>query len=291
MNLFELLVEQALEDKPELESLRVVVEKELLHHDILRIMREHDLLQGLTFIGGTCLRACYGSDRLSEDLDFTGGLDFDRKTLSNLAKILVENLEDKYGLQVMISDPVKEAGNVDTWKIKIETRKQKKHLPSQRINIDICAVQSYELEMVPFLNFYDVDMGTSGLVVQAQSRQEIYTDKLLAFAFRPNRIKHRDLWDILWLHGKNIQPNLSLISLKLQDRNLTKQQFLQVFDERIDLLQNDQTLMHEFYQEMSRFLSQDQIENVMQDHGTWQAIVNLMQDLQRQIHQSFAVKK
>jgi predicted nucleotidyltransferase component of viral defense system len=114
MNLFEQLVEQALEDKPELESLRVVVEKELLHHDILRIMREHDLLQGLTFIGETCLRACYGSDRLSEDLDFTGGLNFDRKTLSNLAKILVENLEDKYGLQVMISEPVKEAGNVDT---------------------------------------------------------------------------------------------------------------------------------------------------------------------------------
>jgi Nucleotidyl transferase AbiEii toxin, Type IV TA system len=158
-------------------------------------------------------------------------------------------------------------------------------LPSQRINIDICAVPSYELEMVPFLNFYDVDMGTAGLVVQAQSRQEIYSDKLLAFAFRPNRIKHRDLWDMLWLHGKNIQPNLSLISLKLQDRNLTKNQFLQAFDERIALLQNDQTLMHEFHEEMSRFLSQDQIRSVMQNHGTWQAIVHLMQDLQRQIHQ------
>ena len=278
-------MDQVIENKPELASLKIVVEKELLHHDVLRLMRDNNLMEGLTFIGGTCLRACYGSSRLSEDLDFTGGANFSRQQLSNLAKILIENLQDKYNLQVTISEPVKEAGNVDTWKIKIETRPGSKSFPTQRINIDICSVVSYEQQSMKLLNFYDIDMGTSGLVVQAQSRQEIYTDKLLAFAFRPNRIKHRDLWDILWLHGKNIQPNLSLISLKLQDRNLTQQQFLQAFDERIALLQNDQTLMHEFYQEMSRFLSQDQIRSVMQNNGTWQAIVHLMQDLQHQIHQ------
>jgi predicted nucleotidyltransferase component of viral defense system len=50
------------------------VEKELLHHDILREMSMAGLLKNLTFIGGTCLRACYGSSRLSEDLDFTGGM-------------------------------------------------------------------------------------------------------------------------------------------------------------------------------------------------------------------------
>ena len=285
MSLLKKIMDQVIENKPELASLKIVVEKELLHHDVLRLMRDNNLMEGLTFIGGTCLRACYGSSRLSEDLDFTGGANFSRQQLSNLAKILIENLQDKYNLQVTISEPVKEAGNVDTWKIKIETRPGSKSFPTQRINIDICSVVSYEQQSMKLLNFYDIDMGTSGLVVQAQSRQEIYTDKLLAFAFRPNRIKHRDLWDILWLHGKNIQPNLSLISLKLQDRNLTQQQFLQAFDERIALLQNDQTLMHEFYQEMSRFLSQDQIRSVMQNNGTWQAIVHLMQDLQHQIHQ------
>ena len=29
------------------------------------------------------------------------------------------------------------------------------------------------------LNRYGVDMGTSGLIMQAQSRQEVYADKLL----------------------------------------------------------------------------------------------------------------
>ena len=62
----------------------MVVEKELLHHDILRILSKTDLLKNLTFIGGTCLRLCYGGVRLSEDLDFTGGLDFSRSDLSSV---------------------------------------------------------------------------------------------------------------------------------------------------------------------------------------------------------------
>ena len=73
MSLFDRLVDSALTKRSALAQLRPVVEKELLHHDILRTMAEMDVLQHLTFIGGTCLRACYGSNRLSEDLDFTGG--------------------------------------------------------------------------------------------------------------------------------------------------------------------------------------------------------------------------
>ena len=47
MNLFDRLVDQALEGQSGLEPLRVVVEKELLHHDILREMGAADLLNGL----------------------------------------------------------------------------------------------------------------------------------------------------------------------------------------------------------------------------------------------------
>jgi putative effector of murein hydrolase len=50
------------------------------------------------------------------------------------------------------------------------------------------------------LNLYGVDMSTSGLIVQAQSREKIFADKLVAFALRPNRIRNSNLWDIAWLH-------------------------------------------------------------------------------------------
>ena len=79
MSLFERLVAAAVENQSELVPLQAVVEKELLHHDIIREMSKAGLLKSLTFIGGACLRACYGSNRLSEDLDFTGGHDFTRE--------------------------------------------------------------------------------------------------------------------------------------------------------------------------------------------------------------------
>jgi hypothetical protein len=42
-------------------------------------------------------------------------------------------------------------------------------------------------------NHYGIDMGTSGLIIQAESRAEIFANKLVALALRPNRLKNRDL--------------------------------------------------------------------------------------------------
>ncbi|MEB0151119.1 nucleotidyl transferase AbiEii/AbiGii toxin family protein, partial [Pseudomonas sp. CCC2.2] len=71
---------------------------------------------------------------MSEDLDFTGGADFNRASLSELGRVLVESLKAKYGLEVEVGDPVREEGNVDTWKLKVQTRPGRKDLPAQRIN-------------------------------------------------------------------------------------------------------------------------------------------------------------
>lgn len=279
MNLFDQLVTEALKNQPNLSPLRMVVEKELLHHDILRTLSENHLLTDLTFIGGTCLRACYGGIRLSEDLDFTGGKDFSRDSLSSMGHILTDSLNEKYGLQVTVSEPVKDITNVDTWKIKIETRPQQKHLPAQRINIDICAVPSYKKQPMILLNPYGVDMGTNGLILQAQSREEIYADKLLAFALRPNRLKYRDLWDMVWLHQQGLKPNFELIPSKIRDRKLTQKHFLNLFNERCQLLSKDNSLAQEFKKEMHRFLPLEQINKTVEQDNLWSFIVYLIGDL------------
>jgi predicted nucleotidyltransferase component of viral defense system len=286
MNLFDTLVTKALENQPNLSSLRVVVEKELLHHDILRVLSNNGLLKNLTFIGGTAIRACYGGVRLSEDLDFTGGNNFNRDALSEMGKILIENLNDKYGLPVKVSEPIKDHTNVDTWKIKIETKPLQTHLPAQRINIDICALPSYEKQPMMLLNPYGVDMGTSGLIIQVESLEEIYADKIVAFALRSNRIKYRDLWDILWLHQKGIKPRFKLIPKKLEDRNCKIEQFLNLFNERLNRLTEDKEIQLEFKQEMHRFLSIAQINQIVEQDNLWSFITYLMKDLARQI--SFA---
>ena len=61
-----------------------VIEKELIHYDIIRSMSENGFLKDLCFQGGTSLRLCYQSQRYSEDLDFTGGLNFDAKDIEQI---------------------------------------------------------------------------------------------------------------------------------------------------------------------------------------------------------------
>lgn len=280
MNLFDKLVSEALSNKPDLAGLRSVVEKELLHHDILRTLQENDLLSGLTFIGGTCLRICYGGLRLSEDLDFTGGKEFLRTSLAEMGSLLEFNLQEKYGLKVLVSPPIKDKLNVDTWKIRVETRPEVKNFPAQRINIDICALPSYEKRPMMLQNDYGVDMGTLGLIIQAASREEIFTDKLIAIAFRPNRLKYRDLWDILWLHGQGIKPRLELLPAKLNDRQKTKDLFLQCFGERLKLLRETTEMQLDFKQEMQRFLPLEQMNKMLAQRDLWQFLIHLLESLE-----------
>ena len=286
MSLFDELVDEALNNKKELAPLRVVVEKELLHHDILRVLSGAGLLTQLTFIGGTCLRTCYGSSRLSEDLDFTGGADFTRDQLAAMSNILIESLKAKYGLEVNVTDPVREEGNVDTWKLKVQTRPGRKDLPAQRINIDVCAIPSYQPRPMALLNPYGIEMGTSGLILQAQSREEIFADKLVAFALRPNRLKNRDLWDIAWLHQQQIKPALDWIKNKLKDHHAQTDAYLNAFAERTAALKKNPGIAKEFRKEMARFLPNETVRETVDSEKFWEYLSNLLEDYYKQIVQT-----
>lgn len=279
MSLFDELVDEALKHKQDLAPLRVVVEKELLHHDIMLALSSAGMLAKLTFIGGTCLRACYGSNRLSEDLDFTGGADFNRESLTELAHVLVSTLKTKYGLEVEVGEPVREEGNVDTWKLTVQTRPGRKDLPAQRINIDVCSIPSYQPQPMLLLNPYGVDMGTSGLILQAETREEIYADKIVAFALRPNRIKNRDLWDMVWLRQQGVTPQLDLIGKKLSDHRCGQDEFLKLFKERSEQLNADPKVVLEFRKEMNRFLPADLVAQTVNDPAFWTFLVGHIREL------------
>jgi len=273
MNLFDQLVEQAVRTRSDLAPLRPAVEKELLHHDILREMSEAGLLSHLVFIGGTCLRVCYGSQRLSEDLDFTGGAGFSRENLEGFGGLMEERIEAKYGLQVRVAEPVRETGNVDTWKIRIETRPERPDLPSQRIHIDVAAIPSYDPRPMLLRNAYGIEMGTSGLIVRAQSREEIFADKLLAFALRPNRLKNRDLWDIAWLRQQNVELPLALIPRKIEDHRQTRDEFCKRLRTRREQLLEDSGLQIAFHSEMRRFLPPESVSQTIANPEYWEYIV------------------
>lgn len=273
MRILDKLVNEALNNRPELNFSRLTVEKEILHHDIMKILNENGFLTQLTFIGGTALRCCYNGQRLSEDLDFTGGKDFTKSQLSEMGRLLEKILFEKYGVPITVSEPKKDEGDVSTWKIVVKTKPKNDSEPAQHINIDICAFSSFEKKLKMLKNHYGINLGTSGLILHVQSAEEIFADKLIAFALRRNRLKYRDLWDIYWLHQQGYQPNLMLVPKKLNERNVSWTDFIHKFEDRLKIVSTAEICQKEFYDEMKRFI---QIET---DSLLWPYLVELIQTL------------
>ncbi|AEF82379.1 nucleotidyl transferase AbiEii/AbiGii toxin family protein [Leadbettera azotonutricia] len=276
MNLFEKTIEAALEADASYIALRPVVEKEILHHDILREMNKAGYLKGLTFMGGTCLRSCYGSERLSEDLDFSGGFGFKKQDLTGLGLLIKEALQKKYDLPVSVSEPEKETGNTDTWKIKIITRPERPDFPAQRINIDICMLPSHEPKPAMLRNHYQIDSGTSGMILYAESLPEILADKIIALALRLNRIKNRDLWDIFWLSSRNILLSGDLLEKKLADRKISVPVFLLKYNQRLEEIKDGQQA---FLTEMRRFLAPQAFTKELTGAFWWEHLLSLLREL------------
>ena len=273
MPVFDDLVSQVISQNTEYPVLRTAIEKEILHLDILRCMNSAGFLKNITFIGGTCLRDCYGSPRLSEDLDFTGGFDFSKSDMSELGNVIEHSINEKYALPVTVTAPTKETGDTETWKIKVITRPERPDFPSQKINIDICMIPSRDRRPAMVRNTYGIDSGTDGILLHAESLNEILCDKLIAVALRPNRVKNRDLWDIHWLSQKNTAPGKELLLQKLADRKIAENDFRQKYAERIEEIKNGQ---RDFLFEMRRFLMPSSFSNQFTSEMWWEYLLELL---------------
>lgn len=278
MSLFDDLVEEALRERPEAAPLRPVVEKELLHHEILRIMNAAGLLGELVLIGGTCLRLCHGSPRLSEDLDFATGLSPDavRSHLTALDSTLVQKLVEKFDLPVTVEAPVRSDEQVHTWRVRITTRPGRRDLPLQRVNIDVQTIPAFASEPSVLRNPYGIELGTMGLIIAAERLGEILADKVVAVALRPNRVKNRDLWDISWLEQKGIGLETKLVTAKLAARGVEVESFRERYSERCAQLAAGHDA---FVFEMRRFLPPGPMREAIESDAYWSYLMRTVRSL------------
>lgn len=270
---FDEIVKTAISDNQEFAAVKTVVEKEILHFDILEEMNAAGYLKDLTFIGGTCLRDCYKSPRMSEDLDFTGGFDFSKEQLKDFSESLKRLFLDKYGFPVVVSEPEKETGNTETWKIKITTRPEKRNFPAQKINIDICLLPSHRRKSVWATDFYGLDRQ---VLLYAESLEEIFTDKIIAFARRPNRVKFRDLWDVCFLSQKRIEIDKSLLLQKLDDRKISETEFWHLYRNRVSEIE---PLQQDFLFEMRRFLLPSYFDAKFVSQQWWDSLIDIFKSV------------
>jgi predicted nucleotidyltransferase component of viral defense system len=276
MNLLDLRVDSALIQLPALEALRPVVEKEILHHEILRVMSRMGYLNDLVFMGGTCLRDVYGSPRLSEDLDFAGGAKFDKSNLSDLGSGIGEAIQQKYGFPVTVTEPTRDSGDTSTWKIRVITRPERPDLPIQRIHIDICALPGHDRQPAVLQQHYGGDMGTAGLILYAESRQEILADKIVDLALRRSQVKYRDIWDILYLLQHGVSLDRSLVHRKLADRAVERTAFMTMLRSRVSSLGG---AWEAYQQELRRLLPTDNAATILQNPVYWQYALSRLTDL------------
>jgi predicted nucleotidyltransferase component of viral defense system len=232
-----------------------VIEKEMLHHDIMAALVQQGVMSQLTFIGGTSLRMCYNSSRLSEDLDFNAGHGFTPSDFDGLEDELKQWLERKYEVPVWVNKPSANAqGDTSSWTISIEKQANRSDLPRQKIHIDVCAIPSFDAQQRMLINHYNMVVPTEGLLLPVQSLEETFADKFIALAYRSGRIKPRDLWDIVWIRQRGISLSAQLVAQKLNARQKTQSDFIAMLTKQIDKLLNDPAVRVDFNDEMSRFI-------------------------------------
>ncbi|GHV30406.1 hypothetical protein AGMMS4952_17410 [Spirochaetia bacterium] len=111
------------------------------------------------------------------------------------------------------------------------------------------------------------------MILNAESLQEIFADKIIAIGLRPNRVKNRDLWDIFWLSNHNIVRQPSLLEKKLADREVDREVFLTKYVQRLEEIKNGQK---EFLSEMRRFLNPSMFSGDMVSSLWWECLLGIL---------------
>jgi predicted nucleotidyltransferase component of viral defense system len=283
-------IDLVLKNNPQYHGMHDSVEKELLQHDILEVLKKEGVLKDLVFIGGTSLRLCYNSSRLSEDLDFNAGFDFDAKSLSGLEQSIKAFLESKYEIEVNVILPKDNGSNTSTWKVTLEREAIRPDLPRRRMHIDICALPSFDVQSRSVINHYGIPSTVSGLIIPVQSMAETLVDKMIALAYRPRRIKPRDVWDIVWLQQQGGVQTQSVLQNKLSAREKNTDDFIHRLSSNVEKIIENKGTYQDFFQEMSRFVPQKVAHETLQNAEFWPYVGSAVAD-QMQISKRLLLSK
>lgn len=198
--------------------------KEYLQILVLSFLYSLKKYQNLVFYGGSCLRFCFGLNRLSEDLDF---IDLKKKVnLKELKKDLVDFFKKETDLRLEIKIqkfrlylkfPILEElglaqkGGSNLLFLKIEIFKQ----------FDFCS--NFKIQIIPVFKF------NKSVLIRTFDLSTLMATKLRAALFRKwektdkkgkvlARVKGRDYYDLMWYFQKEIKPNLKCLEVKTEKK-------------------------------------------------------------------------
>lgn len=296
---FEQLVNRAMSNE-NVTHMRTVIEKELLHYDILFALEKGGLLDSLVFQGGTSLRLCYGGNRFSEDLDFAGGKDFSSSTLEKMKECIERYVGTRYGLDVTVKEPKKLKEDpkyselkIDKWQIAVVTAPDRKDMPKQKIKVEVANIPAYTKEPRSLqLNYDFLPDGYSDMLILVENMDEIMADKLVSLPATQKYVRNRDIWDLTWLKQQGASVQVKFVAQKIEDYNIeTFAEMLETMIERIPEIIDGES----FKSEMKRFTPTDVYDRTLGQEKFSQYIKNtvigLLKELKSQLYNGEAAEK
>ena len=291
-NILNALTDRAMQDG-QVAHMRAVIQKELLHYDILYCLEQAGLLSGLVFQGGTSLRLCYGADRYSEDLDFAVGQDFSSAQFAMLKERIETHVVRRYGLEVNVTEPkpdknkpARSGVNVHQWRVSVVTDPGRRDVPKQRIRIEIANVPAYTSEVRKLqANYEFLPDGYADLLVVVESLDEIMADKLLALAASQKKVRYRDIWDLAWLRQRGTEVQPELVGRKIADYGV--EGYPALLDSLIERAP-DIIAGKAFRDQMMRFLPEDQYQRSLGNPNFERYLTTTIGELCRELKDGLA---
>ena len=192
------------------------------------------------FYGGTCLRIFYGTQRFSEDMDFSLLQPDDSFRLENYFDAIISEFQ-AIGRDITITKKEKNTqtnvestflkDNTEVYNLSFSTEKQIKI----KIEVDTQPpagfATEYKLLLLPF-----------SFMVRCYTLPDLYAGKMHALLFRnwKTRVKGRDWYDFEWYVRNNVELNFNHLQKRaaqisnLNEQDFTLDTFRKMLKERIE---------------------------------------------------------
>lgn len=211
--------------------------KEHLQAYVLNFIYQHRLYNKLfVFTGGTCLRLCYGLNRLSEDLDF----DLKKQLNTEELKASLEAYFNKEYLYTDLQLSVLQRGTQFLLKFPVL---QKLELASESesdnlfVKIDLSPMTStaYEqdttLTSIQQFNFLVIHYSLPSLMA-GKLHAILFRNKLIGIE-NSKVIKGRDYFDLLWFLQKQVYPDMNRLNQMLSS-DFSLSEIVSIMDKKVE---------------------------------------------------------
>jgi predicted nucleotidyltransferase component of viral defense system len=260
------------ESNPQNEEEILSALREIMQEITLAGLSRTDFFEKAAFYGGTALRIFHGSERYSEDLDFSLLKPDSNFSIEPYFKAVIDEFKS-LGMTVSIKEKKKTKQTaIDSAFLKAETIWQEIVLEDIIKETGVRSNKTLkikiEVDRQPPLNFKTEEkllLRPFSFYVKCFTKPSLFAGKMHALLFRKwkNRVKGRDWYDLEWYIKKGIPLDVNHFLARAKDTNdwqddrISNEQIIELFDTKIKSVS-----FSSIKEDVVRFIKNDDVLNI-----------------------------